>query len=395
MSCPYAFRPRRRGMALPVVIVVLLVLTASFAGGVALMRGERVIDDTGIATIRAQAAADAGLQRLIADRAGLGLPARPADPTGSDSLRVDNADGSYTDFITTRLRPASSTTVALYQVRVRAVVTQSTIADAPAAEYTVSQLAAWKQDTMSVRAALVSASGMIKSGNSGTISGVDHCAVTDGGTGHTLPAVSVPVTGATGGAGYAGQTGALEGSPAISYVGANQVEAANALPIRWSGIYEGTSITPTFISDRNGNGFPSADWFAAHPNTFPIILVQNGPGYGGSGGSVFSLDLAGHGLLIVQNDLLLNGSPAGWRGVVMVGGRIQSNGANSVEGATISGLNAQTGGAPEPSDINDLNGNKQFLYNSCLVRQAMSGVGRLRVYAATWSNIAPPPPPAP
>ncbi|MBM3907571.1 MAG: hypothetical protein FJ363_05755 [Gemmatimonadetes bacterium] len=370
----------RHGMALPMVIVVLLVLAASFAGGVALARGERALDDAGKSTLVAQSYAETGLERLTSDRGALGLSGMPGT---SDSTRV-TVSGGYYDVITTRLRPASGVTVpAIYYLRSHAVVTQSGVAGAPSAEYTVTALATWLNGTMTVQSALTGYNGTTKSGAAGAISGADECSVASGGTGDTLPAVAVPATASNGGSGYQGSTAPLVGDPLIQTIGATPAAAAASSPIDWPAIYDGTAIAPTFTSDWQGNGFPSQAWFAANPTTFPVIFIQNGPP---NAGNEFVLGEFGRGMLIVQDDIRLNGNTAGWDGILLVGGRIRTNGSNRVSGATVAGLNTQLGVTSLPSDINDLNGTKAFLYNSCNVSQAVAGMGSLRVYKNTWTN---------
>jgi hypothetical protein len=367
-------------MALPMVIVVLLVLTASFAGGVALARGERALDDAGKASVLAQTYAESGLERIASDRTALGLSGQPG---ASDSTRVAFTGGYY-DLITTRIRPSSGTTIpALYYLRSHAVVTRASVAGAPAAEYTVTTIATWLNGSMTVQSALTGYNGTDKAGAAGAISGVDQCAVVDGGTGTSLPAVAVPTTASDGGPGYDGSLAPLEGSPLVQSIGANPFAAAAASPIDWPAIYNGTAIIPQFTSDYQGNGFPTQAWFDANPTVFPVIFVANGPP---NSGHEFILNHFGRGMLIVQDDILLNGNTAGWDGVLLVGGRIRTNGSNRVAGATVAGLNTQFGVTPQPSDINDLNGTKAFLYNSCTVSRAVAGLGSMRIYKNTWAN---------
>ena len=386
---PRAFFQRpRRGMALPMVIVVLLVLSASLAGGIALARGERALDDAGKTGVLAQTYAETGLQRIIADRGGLGLSGVPG---ASDSVRV-TFTGGYYDVTTTRLRAAVGTDVpGLYLVRSHAVITSTGVGGGPSAEYTVTQLAVWMSGTMLVQSALTSVNGTEKSGAAGAISGADQCSPGSGGTNDTLPAVAVPTLASDGGPGYDGSTAPLTGDPKVSYLGATPTEAAAASPIQWQGIYDGTSITADYTVDWQGNAispdtlnFPSDAWFTANPTVFPVIYVQNGPP---NAGTEFVLDVFGRGLLIVQDDIRLDGNNAGWDGIILVGGRLRTNGSNRVSGATVAGLNTQLGYTPGPTDINDLNGTKQFLYDSCNVRSATMAMGKLRVYKNTWSNI--------
>jgi hypothetical protein len=236
---------------------------------------------------------------------------------------------------------------------------------------------------MTVQSALTGYNGTEKSGAAGAISGADECPVSSGGTGDTIAAVAVPSVASDGGAGYQGSTAPLVGDPLVQDIGATPAAAAATSPIDWPAIYDGTAIAPTFTSDYQGNGFPSQAWFAANPTAFPVIFVQNGPP---NAGNEFVLSDFGRGMLIVQDDIRLNGNTAGWDGILLVGGRIRTNGSNRVAGATVAGLNTQLGVTPLPSDINDLNGTKAFLYNSCNVSQAVSGMGSLRVYKNTWTN---------
>jgi hypothetical protein len=372
---------RRRGMALPVVIVVLLVLGASLTGGVMVARGERVIDDAGKVQVLAKSYAETALNRALMDRSGLGMMGMPG---ASDSVRVTVTNVGYYDVITTRLRTAVGTTVpGLYLVRAHAVITQTGTAGGPSGEYTVTKLATWKAGSMTVQSAMTGVNGIEKAGNAGAISGVDQCPVGSGGTGTTIPAVAVPTTAADGGPGYQGMTGPLDGNPDVSTLGANPAAAAAAIPIDWAGIVAGTSITFDLSLPASGTGFPNSGWFTANPNAWPVIFVNNGPP---NSGTEFVLPNFGRGLLIVYDDLNLNGNTAGWDGIILVGGRLRSNGTNAVSGATVTGLNVQLGVTPAANDVNDLNGTKDFYYDSCKVSSATGGLGRFRPYNSTWSN---------
>lgn len=402
----FSYQPRR-GMALPMVIVVLLVLSASFAGGVALARGERALDDASKSSVLAQTYAETGLQRITGDRSNIN-PALSGQPKAvGDSNRVVLSDGYY-DVLTTQLRAPFGTTVpGLYYLRSHAVVTRTGVAGGPSAEYTVTILGLWSAGTMTVQSAMTGVNGVIKSGNAGTISGVDQCAAADGGGAATLPALAVPTANSAGNLGYGsppngtnpGSTAPLigAGSPPISYIGATPAAAAALVPIDWVDIYgddtgcNGT-IPWTFCVDYQGNGwptsspatnFPNDGWFESHPNDQPVIFVKNGPP---NIGHEFVLPNSGRGMLIVQDDIGLNGNTAGWNGILLVGGRLQSSGTNVVQGATVTGLNVQKGVTPQANDVNDLSGTKQYLYDSCAVRSAAASLGKIRVYKNTWSN---------
>lgn len=379
-------RPRR-GMALPMVIVVLLVLGASFAGGVAIARGERAMDDAGAKGVLAQTWAETGLQRVTGDRTALNalsssFPVKP-DTITSDSLRV-TFTGGYYDVTTTPIRkPVGTTIPGLYLLRAHAVVTSRGVAGAPSAEYTVTRLGTWANGTMTVQSALTGINGINwNGGGNGAIDGNDACG------GPALPGVAVPTNPGITGSGHNWQND-ITGNPAIQYNAATATAAAAVNPIDWNGIVNNGAITPTYTvtctaSACDTSTLPSSAWWTSNPNAYPIIMVNN---Y--TPPSTYVRDFTmptGRGLLIVKGNLTLSGV-ATWAGAVLVGGRITSNGNTRIDGATVTGLNAKLGDPTVlTNDLDILNGTKNFYYNSCYVTAAMSAMGRLRVFPATWSN---------
>lgn len=368
----------RPGFGIPMVILVMFMLVGAVASGFAMLSGETAADDSTLRSEAAFALAETGLQQGLRNRTGLGLAAVP--PAGGDSVRITLADG-YADIVTTRLRPAVGTTVpALFLVRSRGVTTRTGVANSGNATQMASSFATFQNMTMTVQSSMTGINGINKAGNSGIISGVDQCTVANGGTGTTLPAVAVPAD-----PGFTGQEGPLEGSPKVQTIGADPEAAADAVPFDWDAIVNDDAITPDYDIPASGTGFPTQAWFTANPNTWPIIIVRNGP----SPNSLFTLTVTGRGLLIVFGDLRLNGSQAGWKGIILVGGRLRSDGTNEVQGATITGLNVKLGYSVDDNDVNDLNGTKQYLYNSCNVKSALASMGSLRVYQNSWANSFP------
>lgn len=368
----------RPGFALPMVVLVMFLLVGAVATGFAMLSGERAADDSTLQSETAFAIAETGLQAGLRNRAGLGLPAVPG--AGPESVRV-NVDGGYADIITVRLRAAVGTTVpALYLVRSRGVNQGTATANAGNAMQMASAFATFQQVSMTVQSAMTGINGIDKAGNAGIISGVDQCPVGSGGSGNTLAAVAVPAD-----PGFTGQTDPLEGSPLIDSIGSTPEEAADAVPFDWDAIVNDDAITPDFDIPADGSGFPNDGWFNDNPLSWPVIIVRNGP----YPNTEFVLTADGRGLLIVFGDINLNGSGAGWEGIILVGGRLRSNGSNEVQGATITGLNVKLGYSVEDNDVNDLNGTKQFLYNSCNVSSSLAALGTLRVFQNTWANSFP------
>lgn len=372
-------RHNRAGFALPMVMLVMFLLVGAVASGFAMLSGERASDDSTLQSETAFGLAEAGLQQGLRNRAGLGLPASPT--TAAESVRVV-LDGGYADIITTRIRVAVGTTVpSLFLVRSRGVNTRTGTAKAGDAMHMASAFATFQNMTMTVQSAMTGINGINKQGNAGTISGVDQCTVANGGSGTTLPAVAVPDN-----PGYDGHEGPLQGTPLIKSIGDDPEEAAEAVPFDWDAIVNDDAIVPDYDIPANGSGFPSTAWFTANPNRWPTIIVRNGP----FPNTEFTLSSHGRGMLIVFGDIRLNGNTSGWNGIILVGGRLRSNGSNEVQGATITGLNAKLGYNVEDNYVeNDLNGTKSFLYNSCNVNSSLASMGSLRVYQNSWSNSFP------
>ena len=369
----------RAGFALPVVLLAMFLLVGALASGFAMVRSERSADDAVVQQQAAQALAETGLQQGISNRTGLGFGSLP---TTFDSARVTLA-GGYADVITTRLRaPVGDTIPGLYYIRTRGVRTRSGTANAGNAQAFATGFAEFRTVNLTVQSAMTGVNGINKNGNAGSISGHDQCIAAHGGGAPSVPGVAVPVS-----PGYTGQQGPLAGSTKISTIGATEVQAAASVPIDWDGIVNGNAITPDFNLPADGTGFPSSAWFAADTNRFPTIIIRNGP----NPETQYVLSAFGRGLLIVFGSLRLNGNTAGWKGIILVGGRLTSNGTNEVQGATITGLNIKLGYNVGENEVNELNGTKQYLYNSCFVRRSLQGMGgaSLRGYENSWANSFP------
>jgi len=375
MSIRFGSRP---GFALPMVILVMFILVGALASSFAMFSSERAADDASVQAQLAAALAETGLQQGLRNRPGLGLPTVP--PAGVESTRVTLSNG-YADIVTTRLRaPVGTTVPSLYLVRSRGVRTVSGVAGAGNAVSMSTAFATFQQMTMTVQSAMTGINGIDKAGNAGAISGVDQCPVASGGTGTTIAAVAVPDS-----PGYSGSQTPLVGTPKVQSLGADPATASTTVPFDWADIVNGSAITPDFLSNAAGVGFPSTGWFTSNPTRYPTIIVNNGP----FPNIEFVLTSFGRGLLIVYGDLRLNGNTAGWDGIIIVGGRIRSNGTNQVQGAVNTGLNVKLGYAVTNNDVNDLNGTKSFYYNSCDVNKALASLGALRVYQNTWANHFP------
>jgi hypothetical protein len=368
----------RQGFALPVVILALFLLVGALASGFAIIRGERTADDSTLQSQGAAALAETGLQQALSNRQGLGLSATP--PAGTDSARM-TVDGGYVDIFTTRLRaPVDGGAPGVYFVLARAVRTATEVSTFGSAVATASAFANYSTITLTVKSSMTGINGIKKAGSSGLISGHDAC-----GQKASLPGVAVPADPGIDGTGQ--WESSLEGSVKADTLGATPADVADSVGIDWDAIVNGDAITPDFDIPASGTGFPSDAWFTANPTSWPVIIVRNGPDPTTS----FALPSDGRGMLIVFGDLNLNGNSAGWEGIILIGGRLTSNGSNEVNGATITGLNVQLGYSVEDNDVNELSGTKKYLYNSCSVSSALQSAGGsvLRPYKNSWANNYP------
>lgn len=376
MSTRFVGRQARAGFALPVVLLAMFLLVGALASGFAMLSGERAADDAALQAQGATAIAEMGLQQGLANRTGLGLVAIPTATPDSARLTVS---GGYADIITTRLRDASETVPGIYYIRVRGVRTATGVQGGGNAVATAATFASYKPITMEVKASMTGINGIKKAGSSGLISGNDQC-----GQKASLPAVAVPrEPGITG----SGQwQSSLEGSKKADTLAATPEGVADLIGVDWDAIVNDNAITADFDLPASGAGFPDGTWFANNPNAWPTIIIRNGP----DPTTDFPLPNFGRGLLIVFGDLNLNGNHAGWNGLILIGGRLRSNGQNEVNGATISGLNVKLGYEVEDNEVNELQGTKQFKYHSCNVAKALNGgLGGLKVYNGAWANSFP------
>jgi len=336
----------RRGFALPTAILVILVLTIMIAAGFSIVSAERRSVSDQKSQISAFEIAEQGLELFLIRRDSL-LPNASHVPGVKDSVRISFANG-YADVSLTRLRAVQGTMSGLYVARSKGVETVGAYAGSPQGVRTVAQYVLWEPAPMQVLAGWTALSGLDKNGKAGTLGGFDQC-----GDSATIAGVAVPLN-----PGYTGDTTA---ATSISVITMDSVK------IDWNGIVNQNAIKPTITIPPSS--WPTATQWA-DTTYYPIIRI-NGD---------FTPPSSGRGMLIVTGALTLNGS-VGWKGVLLVGGDIVSNGTNNIAGATVSGLNVKLG-TYVPSSVG--NGTKQYVYNSCEVAKATSPAGALVTLRNTW-----------
>ena len=277
----------RRGVTLPMTLLIVVVLSALAAGAFTRVGSERRTIDNQEATLDAYTMARTGLDQFLSDPRNGPFAFDPTTFVGPDSGTI-TMTGGYARIIMQRIRPAVGTTVAaLYIVRARGVKTISGVSGAPSAERTVALIAAWQPSNMNVLSAWTSLTGLQKNGGSGTLSGVDNC-----GSAATVAGVAVPNN-----PGYSqnGGSSVPNGSPNIMNLG-TQAQGAAAVGIDWTNILNGSSMD--FDITIPGGSWPSSSTFST---SWPVIFIDQAGDY--------SLPTDGRGTLVVRNNLTKSPPP--------------------------------------------------------------------------------------
>jgi hypothetical protein len=96
----------------------------------------------------------------------------------------------------------------------------------------------------------------------------------------------------------------------------------------------------------------------------------------------------GRGLLIVKGDVSFGGN-FDWDGIIVAGGTITDNGTGQIQGAVMSGLNTLLGEDVAQDDlenIDDLNGTKKYLFDSCIIDQLQNSLATVAGIGGTWEE---------
>lgn len=345
-----------RGAALLIVLIALVGLTALAAAGMVTTGSNLQIAENLDASTRAFYAADAGLQTYI----------------GSNTDGTTGATYVNDSLTTVTVTPIQLTEIdggrVLYRITSRAVYVQ---APGDSAIRSISRVAIYSDGSIAVPASFTSAAGFIKNGDAGVISGQDWASAGNPKCPNSpkpaVAGVKVPPSGYT----QSGGTPVPDGDPPIED-GQTGEEMLQSMGLDWDAVVNGGLISPDYTippdSWPNYGSLPADEW--------PVIYVE--------GSITLSPSNTGRGTLIVRENLTMSGS-FNWDGAILVGGYITSNGYQTVEGATVAGLNILLGETPSATDIG--NGNKVFKYHSCKLKQATSAAfGGLSEMPGTWSE---------
>lgn len=370
----------RRGFALPMTIMVIVVLTAALTSAFVATASETTTNVALRGQSRAFMVAQMGLERFLESPDELSLC--PTCDTLRSTPSVDTfgklIDGDSVYITVTRIRHQSSPTApAVYFIQARGVDKHSKLTGRLAdvdAERSLGLYAQWNTNTVQVLSAWTSLTGLKKQGTAGLLSGVDEC-----GQAPTIAGTTV----GKGDIQFSGQPTWAEGDPAIDTT-RTAAELAAEMKIDWEAIVYGDAM-PADITIP-GQEFPPLSWFDADTSRWPTIRIKN------MNGAPYALPNRGRGIIIAEGDFTISGSDM-WDGIIMVGGKLTSNGNNTVAGATISGLNVLLpGNVPaSTSEFDDAtaNGNKTYVYSSCKVARATKALQSYRVLANTWADNLP------
>jgi Tfp pilus assembly protein PilX len=349
---------RQRGVAIPMALLVMIVLTLLVAVGFAAASSEARMNANQDASVDVFTLAETGLELFMAKRDSFGFVAAP--PAASESTRV-TLTGGYADVVLTRVRNSAAAQRYGYIIRSHGVSTVATLSGTARGERTVAEYASWQVGTMKVLSGWTSLTGLNKNGAAGTLSGDDGCAASPQ---PPVAGVSVPTN-----PGYTGSTAPVSGNPPIQNLGTT-AQAVAATKIDWDGIVNHGAITPDIT-------IPPGSWPASFPSTYwPVIKLVGD----------WSLPGPGQGTLIVTGNMTISGSNM-WNGVILAGGNLTSNGNNTVEGAVVSGLNVALGATLPQGSVG--NGTKTYQYNSCNVASAMAKMAQLVGYTNAWVDNWP------
>ena len=332
------------GFALILVLFVLVGLTAMATAGFLSTESEYQVSENHSANVHALSAANSGLYDYLGN-----------STTGIDTVTYSYPNASVTVFGEQYLDLGNNRELLRLTATARYV---SPAGDTATRVLNTLAVHAVTTGNINVTAAFASGTNIAKNGGSGTISGYDSSSPGDcpGAGTNDVAGVAVPPGGYT----QTGGSSVPEGDPDIddSQSGLDQVLATG---IDWPGMINGGGMQPDYTVPPD----PWPDFSTIPANEWPLIYVT------AADYSIAASD-DGHGVIVARYDVTMNGSFE-WDGILLVGGRITSNGYQQIRGATVTGLNLLLGETVLSNNVG--NGNKTFQYDSCNVLEASQALG--------------------
>lgn len=357
-----AGRRTEGGFALAVVLIALVGLTALGVGGLLMTNSGYTASQNSRTSLEALYLADRGLEEFLATHQG------PV-PTSPVTFSYASGTAEVTADTLNRANPLQSVWRITSEGR-------HPLPKGGTARRTVQTIAVLDGLTFKFPSAFSSASGMRKNGNAGRIEGYDNSTSGEcptAGLGDTNGVATPPAP-------YdyeqSGGGGSLvpEGSPKDTAQFASQTEMLEATGVDWGAMVAGELLQFDYT-------IPPDSWpdFSSMPaDEWPVIYIDNqggeytvGPGH------------SGRGTLVVRGDLKMDGS-FNWKGPIMVGGALTTDGFQHVEGGITSGFNLLLGETVAQSSIG--NGSKEILYHSCNNMAAMQHTATFVKDPGTWAE---------
>jgi hypothetical protein len=324
----------RRGIALPLTIFVITLITVMLAAAFARVAAERALAAGSSDAVSALTVAQSGLQAYLGSRTS-----RPPD---GDSVRY-NVTGGYADVVARLVESDSlDDRKTTYIVRSTGYIIVPALGANTQGKRTVAQFAQWQSGVIRQYAAWVAANDLHdQSPYRITVNGNDAC----GDSAATWAVRTQNSSSYTHSAGQGSYSGAFP-SPNESGSG-NQV--ANETGVDWSTIVSG-GFVPEHTSLLTGD------------TLYGSYLIQ---------GDATVSNASGTGLLIVTDDLTMSGAFASWSGLVLVGDEIRFLATDSTvfRGMVISGLNGLLG-STHTIDFGATRVN--IRYDSCRISKALA-----------------------
>jgi hypothetical protein len=360
-TSPHRLVRDERGSVLMIVLVALVGLTALAAAGMVLTETELRASENQEAGTTAFYVADAGLQQYLGSR-----DSATATDTFTYAAGTVIVEGE-------KLLDMPTTNGDHILYRVRAVSTH-TPPEGGTASRTLSRLAIYSDGSIVAKASFASGTGLLKTGNAGTLSGVDQASAGNPNCPNSpkpdVAGVAVPPGGYVQSGGGPGSL-VPDGNPPVLEA-PSTLDLLESTGVPWDAIVNGGLLVPDV-------SIPGDSW----PN-FGSLPADEWPTIYADGNLVLGPGDSGRGTLVVRGNLEMDGSFQ-WDGLVLVGGYLTSNGFQTVQGATITGLNALLGETVPSSDLG--NGNKVFEYDSCKMKMAMKNAfGGLSEVPGSWAE---------
>ncbi len=351
--------PDRRAFVLPTTLMVMTLLTVLLSAAFVLVSAEFRATDNTLASQRALAIAQAGLQNYLSRNPWLG--------TGYDSAASIPFSNGYASVAASRVLSSASGSNAVWVLRSYGYVTDRRLTGTVAARRVIATLANVNPGALPAQGALTAMNPVMIQGVAGVhpIQGTpDDCVA----AGRDSIALMVP-------------SGAYQQPPpgsnpagGIRYL-ASPAEVYDSTHIDWAAL-----LTGNFSADYDITG-----------GVWPPMPSAFYPVYYASGDLYFTDQGVRSGVLVVRGNLRI-GANARFNGVVIVGGTIESDqtGGNGVlfyfRGAVIGGLNnAIAPGSVGTSHLRR-SGAANIIWNSCNVRNAAAAMSYLAPIPGTWTD---------